>query len=344
MYADDIVLLSTCPAELQKMIDAFETYCNTWGLTVNLDKSKIIVFRKGSRIASTLRWTFQNRPIEIVNEYQYLGILLTYNMSFRKHLQLRLNTAISAINATWSRLIMDPKIDFRSKLKIFNAAAKSILLNGAQVWRFLRYDDVERLQKFFLKKVLLLPSNTPNYFLSLETGICSLYLSTLSLHLQYLKKVSSLPQSRLPQILASKSYQKQIFWADRLQNLYSRTGASLPNEWCLLDLNTTCNIILEMETESERLNQIVCAKSSSNHDLYHVLNYPVGSDVLCQVPLSQASLILKARGGLLKLNANPFIRSSSSLCMQPTSFRRHVSHYWLLPYLQQYKDSVFWEA
>jgi len=131
MYADDIVLLSTCPIELQRMINSLSCYCDTWGLEVNLDKSKVMIFREGPRISRSLSFMYNNRDIEIVNQYQYLGMLLTYNMSYRKHIDLKLKSAKNAINANWSNFVLDPNIDVLNKLKIFNVAAKSILLYDA---------------------------------------------------------------------------------------------------------------------------------------------------------------------------------------------------------------------
>lgn len=88
LYADDIVLLSKSPSSLQLMINRLENYCENWGLTVNLSKSKIIVFRNGfGRYASNERWKFGGNPIEVVKEYLYLGFLITSNISFEKHLQ-----------------------------------------------------------------------------------------------------------------------------------------------------------------------------------------------------------------------------------------------------------------
>ena len=49
MYADDIVLLADTAEALQNMIDKLEEYCKTWGLAVNTDKSKIMIFKKWSR-------------------------------------------------------------------------------------------------------------------------------------------------------------------------------------------------------------------------------------------------------------------------------------------------------
>ena len=46
LYADDIVILSGYPVELQNMIDSVHAYCATWSLSVNLSKCKVMIFRK----------------------------------------------------------------------------------------------------------------------------------------------------------------------------------------------------------------------------------------------------------------------------------------------------------
>jgi len=49
LFADDAVLLSDAQG-LQQMLDSLHGYCNKWSLTVNVDKTKILVFRKGGRL------------------------------------------------------------------------------------------------------------------------------------------------------------------------------------------------------------------------------------------------------------------------------------------------------
>jgi hypothetical protein len=46
LYADDTVILSESAESLQEAISAFEEYCNIWKLTVNTNKTKIVVFSK----------------------------------------------------------------------------------------------------------------------------------------------------------------------------------------------------------------------------------------------------------------------------------------------------------
>ena len=203
LYADDIVLLANSPNDLQIMIDSLHSYCLTWSLNVNLSKSKVLVFRTGNRISSSLNFRFGNNDIEIVNRYKYLGVEISFNLSFKNHLETKLSTAKLAINSTWSKYINHPHISKLNKLKIFNAASSSILLYGAQVWGIRKYDEVERLLRFFIKKMLYLHKTTPNYVLHLETGISSLFLTTLKLHFEYIEKILNHPAERLPKILAT---------------------------------------------------------------------------------------------------------------------------------------------
>lgn len=69
---------SDSPIKLQNMINAICKYCYEWSLNINLTKTKVVVFSKGTRIPYNFKWNFQNMPIEVVNEYKYLGITLTF--------------------------------------------------------------------------------------------------------------------------------------------------------------------------------------------------------------------------------------------------------------------------
>jgi hypothetical protein len=45
LFADDVVTFGKNTSDLQILINYY-TYCSTWGLYVNLDKSKFVGFRK----------------------------------------------------------------------------------------------------------------------------------------------------------------------------------------------------------------------------------------------------------------------------------------------------------
>ena len=53
-----------------------------WGLTVNVEKTKIILFRKGGIVDKNESWTYGGQEIEIMNCFNYLGIVLSSGGAF----------------------------------------------------------------------------------------------------------------------------------------------------------------------------------------------------------------------------------------------------------------------
>ena len=73
--------MSSTPSGLQNQINSLEKASKSLGLTVNLDKTKIMVFRKGGHIAAGEKWFLYGKELEIVNRYKYLGYTLTTKLS-----------------------------------------------------------------------------------------------------------------------------------------------------------------------------------------------------------------------------------------------------------------------
>ena len=71
----DLLLLSTSSAGLQKNIDKVQNFYHNWGLTINSDKTKIMVFSKGgNKICNKFKYVINNSELEYVTSYKYLGI------------------------------------------------------------------------------------------------------------------------------------------------------------------------------------------------------------------------------------------------------------------------------
>ena len=74
----------------------------------------------------------------------------------------------------------DPRITFKTKLQIFNATSRSILCYGALVWGCNKYNQVEKLLGFFLKKLFKLSMHAKSSLLYSEFQVSSLYFSHLN--------------------------------------------------------------------------------------------------------------------------------------------------------------------
>ena len=84
LFADDAVIFSDTVEGLQSSLKYLEMFCNKWDLTVNIDKTKIVVIRKGGTLNNHEKWTYADDKIEIVNSFNYLGIVLSSGGAFIK--------------------------------------------------------------------------------------------------------------------------------------------------------------------------------------------------------------------------------------------------------------------
>ena len=82
LYADDIVIFGNTQEELQNSLNLLSEYCSRWRLVVNIDKTKVMVFRKGGMLSRNLEILYQGKSIDIVNRFSYLGAVFTTGGSF----------------------------------------------------------------------------------------------------------------------------------------------------------------------------------------------------------------------------------------------------------------------
>ena len=75
LWADDLVLLGLDPKSLEAMLDTLSSYCIDWGLTVNTEKTAIMVFnRSGRLLKESLLFKLGETKKSYTREYCYLGV------------------------------------------------------------------------------------------------------------------------------------------------------------------------------------------------------------------------------------------------------------------------------
>ena len=82
MYADDVILLPSYAAGLQQKIDSIQVFCEDWCLSINIDKTKVLIFNKAGRLVNTHRFVIFGNVVSCTNSYKYLGILFSASGTF----------------------------------------------------------------------------------------------------------------------------------------------------------------------------------------------------------------------------------------------------------------------
>ena len=73
MYAADTVLLAESPEDLQTSLNTMKDYCSMFDLEINIDKTKVMIFSRG-KLRKPHYFNYGDQNIEVVNEYNYLGL------------------------------------------------------------------------------------------------------------------------------------------------------------------------------------------------------------------------------------------------------------------------------
>lgn len=111
-----------------------------------------------------------------------------------------------------------------AKKQLFNVVSRSVLCFAAQIWGFKEYESVEKLKKFYFKRILAFPMNTPGYVIYNEAGKSPLFHITLRLHCDYILKVLKMRDKRLTKFSAEVIINKNIFCYKKKMELMNRVG------------------------------------------------------------------------------------------------------------------------
>ena len=198
LFADDIALTATTPAGLQTQINLLKRGAERLGLVVNLDKTKVMFFRKGGFLGRLEKWYYGEERLEVVNKYKYLGYTLTTKLSVDIALSEYAGKAKGRIVSIFRALYRLGRIDLGVFFKLFDSQVKPLLLYGAEVWGMTKRDVIEKVHLFACKKLLGVSAKTPNAFIYFELNRYPLFVDARVKVYKYWLKLLSLEESRLP--------------------------------------------------------------------------------------------------------------------------------------------------
>jgi hypothetical protein len=231
LYADDIVLLSKTPVDLQNGLNVLENYCQRWKLKVNIEKTKIMVFGKG-RLPNNLRFTYGGQPLEIVNKFCYLGIVFTRGGSFVEAQNTLVGQAQKAIYKMKKCLYRFTHIGVKHTMDMFDKLIVPILHYGCQTWGLNKTPSIERLHMHFCKNLLGVKSCTQNDFVYGELGRIDLYTVRLYTVIKYWLKILATDDRKYIRKLYNTmlsdihSRPNKKNWASDVRDILNSTGFS----------------------------------------------------------------------------------------------------------------------
>jgi hypothetical protein len=169
LYADDMVMMANNINDLQQMLNNLKEYTSNWSLTVNVSKTKMLIFRNGGHVNNDEKFFYNGKKVDIVSEFSYLGLLLKYNGKFyatQKQLAVQGRKANFKLKANCNGL----QLNHATMLYLFETYIKSILDYGCEIWGSHAGPDIEKVHLDFCKHLLGVKKTTPNSMVYHELG------------------------------------------------------------------------------------------------------------------------------------------------------------------------------
>ena len=205
MFVDDIILLAETAEDLQKSLDAtYQFFCKNH-LRLSQSKSNIIVFNSTTKTPKQT-WTFGPKVLEEVNKYKYLGHIITSTLSLKEDLQNKKNLIEGAL-ATCMAVASDEVLHhlrLDTLLQLYNTCIVHMILYGTEVWPENAIDGLEQLQHKCLKRIMRLPTSTPNSATLIETGTLPIRTLVHRKKMNFYHKLKNAPESLAGKVLAKQ--------------------------------------------------------------------------------------------------------------------------------------------
>ncbi|KAK6737703.1 hypothetical protein RB195_020046 [Necator americanus] len=144
-YADDVVIFAESSTKLQHIVNLVSKLATAYGLRLRPDKCKQMWI--SSRPRTGIR--VNGQPIELVDEFCYLGCTLKNNDSYERDVQQRCAKATSAFNSLTKRLWSTPITNEVKLRAIRNSPYHIPMIYGSETWAapstvIVRLDCTER--------------------------------------------------------------------------------------------------------------------------------------------------------------------------------------------------------
>ena len=201
-YADDIVLLSSNPKEMQKMLDFCSKYAQENEFEFNIGKCKILkVHCKGA--AKQVQFNMGGQALKEVDSYRYLGVPFGRAMhpnsrpsAFGKYFSKIEKKARSRLLV--SRFLGAKKDGLRPKtgLRLYKMLVRPILEYACPVVCFTntQIEKLEKLQNFAIKTACGLRHNTKTASVRVISGIEPIQTRFAYLKLKHLYRILQKPK------------------------------------------------------------------------------------------------------------------------------------------------------
>jgi hypothetical protein len=177
MYADDLGLAALQPPGLQLQLDTLASRSDHDGLTVNVKKTKVVIYKAATAKSAPCVFTYKGAEVEQLDDFTYLGVNLHAHRRVAHAADPRAESGMRAAYMLLQQCRDKHVTDAVVQIDLFKSIVLPVAQYGHEVWApsllcVAHPDDnpADMLLRWFLRRVLGLRAGTPNDVLLVEAG------------------------------------------------------------------------------------------------------------------------------------------------------------------------------
>lgn len=169
LFADDTAIYAhshhaqVAGRQIQIHINMLEHYFTKWNITINPEKTEIIVFSKkhtNNRIITPVK--VYNHNITPTHTVKYLGVKLDSKLNFKNHIKHALKKAYAVMKSIYPLMVKNNSLNQNNKKLLYTTIIRPIITYAAPVWCKVSKTALKPLQ-VYQNKCLRLILNADRY-------------------------------------------------------------------------------------------------------------------------------------------------------------------------------------
>ena len=131
---------------LRNCLNALGIYCQNWNPTVNIKKSKVMIFNPACKMLTDHKFCYLSQTLEMVHDFAYLGITFWVSESFTKaaqNLRDKANKSMFPLLDTTFKFYLDVP----TSLSLYDKLIEPIVLYGSELWGSLSHHQLNSISR-----------------------------------------------------------------------------------------------------------------------------------------------------------------------------------------------------
>ena len=154
-YADDCVLVSHSPEDLQKALNIIHDVYSALGLVINTDKTEVMCQCTGEVPQVKPVFTIAGTELKTCTQFNYLGSILSDDCSIDEEVNKRINKASAAFGGLYKRVFKNHNLRLATKIAVYRTVCLNVLLYGCETLTLYRR-HIRLLETFHMQCIKMI--------------------------------------------------------------------------------------------------------------------------------------------------------------------------------------------